>query len=160
MIHSSLCVEASKVRLCRGISVVRFCSADKLVFIHGAHALRFRIGSQVPADFLLHEYIVVETCITVKDRHKSGNLCAVRYVIWRIPRGWQILSAVIYTGAYPGKGTCDQVVYKSGALCADAACAVGQKQIVVNQCGTVGNLDKNFPGRYRSIWNRKPHSPQ
>ncbi len=72
-------------------------------------------------------------------------------MVWCISWGRQILSAVIHSGAYPGKGACDQVVHKSSALCADAACAVGQEQVVVNQCGTMGNLNKNVLSQSQPI---------
>ena len=66
-------------------------------------------------------------------------------MVRRIARGRTLRAgAVVDAAAYRGEGSGDQVVHDRDALGRELHGTVGQKQVVVNQCRTVGNLDEDI----------------
>lgn len=52
----------------------------------------------------LNKDVVIETTISMQNRHESGNLSIVWNMVWRIAGRWQSAGSIIGSGSYTGQG--------------------------------------------------------
>ena len=65
-------------------------------------------------------------------------------MIRSIPVGCHLLAAIIGAFSYIGKRACDEIVYKGYSLSTESQRNVRQKQVVIYDRGSVGDLYKNI----------------
>ena len=85
------------------ITVVGLRSADKLISIPSVNVVFLCIVNIILPDWFLDKYIVVETGISVKNRHEPCHICSVRHMIWCIAVCRELLPTVVCSAAYPCK---------------------------------------------------------
>ena len=86
----------------------------------------------------LHEDVIVEPVVAVEEGHKAHDLGVVRNMVG----GY----SGICTAAHASKSPADQVMNHGHALCGKPQSGVGKENIVIDQSGGRGLLQRKYPG--------------
>ena len=101
---------------------------------------------------LLDKNIIVESNITMKNGHKSGNFRLMDSVIRSKTRRWKRNRTIVYPSSHCRNGTRDQVMYKSASLAAEFDCKIRKQNIIIDQCRSMGNFHENVLSDSRSVF--------
>ena len=92
---------------------------------------------------LLHENVVVEPVVPVKDGHKAHHLCPVGDVIGGVPGAG--------AAAHAGQGAADQVVDHGHPFCGHPQGGLREEDIVVDEGGAVAHLHKDILAHHAAL---------
>ncbi len=137
-------IEFCKVFVGIRVSVIRLRAHNIIHPVQTFFFSCFCIICQKLTDRLLNENIIIESRVSVEDRHKSGNLRPVRNMIRRITRRREDLTSIIRAVSHIDKRTCDQVMDHCRTLGAKAPRNLGQKNIIVHQGRSVRHFNKDI----------------
>ena len=92
---------------------------------------------------LLNKDVIIESVVSVQDRHETHDLRAMRHVIRRVALTQLALHHVIATAAHGSKGAANQIVNHCNALRRHAKGYVRKQKVIVDQGRAMSNLDEN-----------------
>ena len=142
--HSAVALKSCHVLLQRRISAVRHGSCCQISVIPLIISGQFTDFFHSRTNRLLDEDIIVEPAVTVKNRHKSVDLCAMRHMVRCVAWRRQLVGAIVDTAADSSKRSRDQVMYYRNTLCCQLHRAVRKQYVIVHQRRSVRNFNKDI----------------
>ena len=101
--------------------------------------------------FVLDEYVVIDSIVSVKDRHEACDFGPVADVVWSITRFALTVFDTVDTGIDKAESAEDQVMYDSDTFTRDRYGNVRQEKVIIDESWSVTYFDKDVSGEHRTL---------
>ena len=128
-----------------GVTIVAESPGEDIAVVPSVAVASHDIHDQLQhgSNGLLYKDVVMEAHIAVEDGHKPCNLCPMRKMIRRVTGRVHCPGSVVRTDSHSSEPAGNQVVHHRHTLTGQLDGPVGEQHIVINQCGAVGDLNKD-----------------